>query len=189
MWIGSQHPEPPYILLGQFCTAFYFSYFLILIPLIGLIENTLSDLGTIHTSKNSPQVLSPMSLLSFQRRSFSTEAYSESINSYVDSIFKTISPWWTGRFAEAEGCFKICISPRKDKEGLPTGQYRVLSTLGILLSLEFQHLGYLSYELFLNSKDEILVKLIHKFFNCGCIRYEKEGKFVVYHVRSVDHLN
>jgi len=29
MWIGSQHPEPPYILLGQLCTAFYFSYFLI----------------------------------------------------------------------------------------------------------------------------------------------------------------
>lgn len=54
MWIGSNHPEPPYILLGQLCTAFYFAYFLILVPLIGLIENTLSDLGTINTSKNSP---------------------------------------------------------------------------------------------------------------------------------------
>jgi ubiquinol-cytochrome c reductase cytochrome b subunit len=54
MWIGSNHPEPPYILLGQFCTAFYFAYFLILVPLIGLIENTLSDLGTINTSKNTP---------------------------------------------------------------------------------------------------------------------------------------
>jgi len=54
MWIGSNHPEPPYILLGQLCTAFYFSYFVVLVPLLGLIENTLSDLGTHHTSKNSP---------------------------------------------------------------------------------------------------------------------------------------
>jgi ubiquinol-cytochrome c reductase cytochrome b subunit len=52
MWIGSQHPEPPYIFLGQLCTAFYFAYFLILVPLIGLIENTLSDLATYRTSKN-----------------------------------------------------------------------------------------------------------------------------------------
>jgi ubiquinol-cytochrome c reductase cytochrome b subunit len=56
MWIGANHPEPPFILLGQLCTAFYFAYFLILVPLIGLIENTLSDLGTINPSKNTPQV-------------------------------------------------------------------------------------------------------------------------------------
>nr|YP_008474722.1 apocytochrome b [Glomus cerebriforme]AGJ98104.1 apocytochrome b [Glomus cerebriforme] len=54
MWIGANHPEPPYILLGQLCTAFYFAYFLILVPLIGLIENTLSDLGTFRSSKNTP---------------------------------------------------------------------------------------------------------------------------------------
>nr|AGJ98081.1 apocytochrome b [Glomus sp. DAOM 240422] len=59
MWIGANHPEPPFILLGQLCTAFYFAYFLILVPLIGLIENTLSDLGTINPSKNTPQVCFP----------------------------------------------------------------------------------------------------------------------------------
>ena len=71
MWIGANHPEPPYILLGHLCTAFYFAYFLILVPLIGLIENTLSDLGTINTSKNTPQIC-------FQ--SFSTEGNKENIN-------------------------------------------------------------------------------------------------------------
>jgi ubiquinol-cytochrome c reductase cytochrome b subunit len=71
MWIGANHPEPPFILLGQLCTAFYFAYFLILVPLIGLIENTLSDLGTINTSKNTPQIC-------FQ--SFSTEGNKENIN-------------------------------------------------------------------------------------------------------------
>jgi len=45
-WIGSQHAESPFIELGQFATAFYFAWFLILVPLIGLIENTLFDLAT-----------------------------------------------------------------------------------------------------------------------------------------------
>jgi len=53
MWIWSNHPEPPYILLGQLCTAFYFAYFLILVPFIGLIENTLSDIGTKYSSTPS----------------------------------------------------------------------------------------------------------------------------------------
>jgi ubiquinol-cytochrome c reductase cytochrome b subunit len=44
MWIGSEHPESPYIEIGQFATAFYFLYFLFIIPMIGIIENTLMDL-------------------------------------------------------------------------------------------------------------------------------------------------
>jgi ubiquinol-cytochrome c reductase cytochrome b subunit len=46
LFCGGQHVEEPFITLGQFSTAFYFAYFLILIPLIGLIENTLIDLST-----------------------------------------------------------------------------------------------------------------------------------------------
>jgi ubiquinol-cytochrome c reductase cytochrome b subunit len=45
MWIGSQHPDSPYLEIGQIATAFYFIWFLVLVPLIGLIENTLFDLG------------------------------------------------------------------------------------------------------------------------------------------------
>jgi ubiquinol-cytochrome c reductase cytochrome b subunit len=45
MWIGSQHPDSPYLEIGQVATAFYFLWFLVLVPLIGLIENTLFDLG------------------------------------------------------------------------------------------------------------------------------------------------
>lgn len=84
MWIGSNHPEPPYILLGQLCTAFYFAYFLILVPLIGLIENTLSDLGTINSSKNTPPDLIclcflPLRLLCRYRAELSIEGYNENI--------------------------------------------------------------------------------------------------------------
>ena len=46
MWIGSQHPESPFVEVGQFATAFYFSWFLIIVPIIGLTENTLMDLAT-----------------------------------------------------------------------------------------------------------------------------------------------
>jgi len=52
MWIGSQHPEVPYILLGQICTFFYFAYFLLFVPLLGVVENTLSDLAT-HSTHSS----------------------------------------------------------------------------------------------------------------------------------------
>jgi ubiquinol-cytochrome c reductase cytochrome b subunit len=46
MWIGSQHPNTPYVEIGQIATAFYFSFYLIIVPIIGLIENTLMDLAT-----------------------------------------------------------------------------------------------------------------------------------------------
>jgi len=54
MWIGSQHPDSPYVEIGQISTAFYFLWFLFLVPVIGLIENTLYDLNnpTQIKSKN-----------------------------------------------------------------------------------------------------------------------------------------
>nr|YP_009649342.1 apocytochrome b [Rhizopogon vinicolor]QDA23259.1 apocytochrome b [Rhizopogon vinicolor] len=46
MWIGSQHPDSPYLEIGQISTALYFIWFLIVIPVIGLAENTLMDIAT-----------------------------------------------------------------------------------------------------------------------------------------------
>jgi len=46
MWIGSQHPEEPYVTIGQIATGFYFAWFLFLVPFIGLVENTLFDIAT-----------------------------------------------------------------------------------------------------------------------------------------------
>jgi ubiquinol-cytochrome c reductase cytochrome b subunit len=40
-WIGGCAPESPYLEIGQLATLFYFSYFLIIIPLLGLIEKIL----------------------------------------------------------------------------------------------------------------------------------------------------
>jgi ubiquinol-cytochrome c reductase cytochrome b subunit len=52
MWIGSQHPVSPFIEIGQVATTFYFAWFLIIVPIIGLSENTLLDLATGLKTKN-----------------------------------------------------------------------------------------------------------------------------------------
>ena len=46
MWIGACHPETPYLEIGQTATAFYFLWFLVIVPVIGIIENTFMDLAT-----------------------------------------------------------------------------------------------------------------------------------------------
>jgi ubiquinol-cytochrome c reductase cytochrome b subunit len=46
MWIGSQHPTEPYVSIGQVATAFYFAWFLLIVPVIGISENTLMDIAT-----------------------------------------------------------------------------------------------------------------------------------------------
>ena len=51
MWIGAEHPATPYVEIGQIATAFYFSWFIIIIPIIGLIENTAMDIALIKNTK------------------------------------------------------------------------------------------------------------------------------------------
>nr|YP_009868551.1 cytochrome b [Ophiocordycipitaceae sp.]QKG63757.1 cytochrome b [Ophiocordycipitaceae sp.] len=43
MQLGAKHVESPYIELGQVCTILYFSYFLIIVPVSSIIENTLIE--------------------------------------------------------------------------------------------------------------------------------------------------
>lgn len=45
-WIGSQHPDTPFLEIGQFSTAFYFLWFLAIVPFLGLSENSLMDVAT-----------------------------------------------------------------------------------------------------------------------------------------------
>jgi len=50
LWIGAQHPEDPFVQIGQVATAGYFGYFLVMVPLASLAENTLIDIAI--SSKN-----------------------------------------------------------------------------------------------------------------------------------------
>jgi ubiquinol-cytochrome c reductase cytochrome b subunit len=45
MFIGSQHVESPYVEIGAAATAFYFGWFIVVVPVIGVVENTLMDIS------------------------------------------------------------------------------------------------------------------------------------------------
>jgi ubiquinol-cytochrome c reductase cytochrome b subunit len=44
MQLGAKHVESPFIELGQISTVVYFSYFLVIVPIISLLENTLINI-------------------------------------------------------------------------------------------------------------------------------------------------
>ena len=44
MQLGAKHVESPFIELGQISTVLYFSHFLIIVPVISIIENSLIEL-------------------------------------------------------------------------------------------------------------------------------------------------
>lgn len=46
MYLGSQHAEEPYITIGAIATALYFGWFIVIVPVVGIIENTLMDVAT-----------------------------------------------------------------------------------------------------------------------------------------------
>jgi len=45
MQLGAKHVESPFIELGQLSTILYFAHFLIIVPFITLLENSLIDLA------------------------------------------------------------------------------------------------------------------------------------------------
>jgi ubiquinol-cytochrome c reductase cytochrome b subunit len=51
MQLGAKHVESPFIEFGQISTTLYFSHFLIIVPFITLLENSLIDLATNNDKK------------------------------------------------------------------------------------------------------------------------------------------
>jgi ubiquinol-cytochrome c reductase cytochrome b subunit len=45
MWLGSCHVEQPFVVAGQVATIYYFAHFLLILPVLGIIDNVLSLLG------------------------------------------------------------------------------------------------------------------------------------------------
>jgi ubiquinol-cytochrome c reductase cytochrome b subunit len=45
MQLGAKHVESPFIVFGQISTVIYFAHFLIIVPLISIIENSLMELS------------------------------------------------------------------------------------------------------------------------------------------------
>jgi ubiquinol-cytochrome c reductase cytochrome b subunit len=53
-WLGSQHAEAPFTTIGAIATATYFAWFLVLVPVVGVVENTLADAAVDAQSKTTP---------------------------------------------------------------------------------------------------------------------------------------
>lgn len=51
MQLGAKHVEYPYIEFGQISTFLYFSYFIIIVPFVSVLENTLIDIDYINNTK------------------------------------------------------------------------------------------------------------------------------------------
>ena len=51
MILGAKHVESPFIEFGQISTVLYFSHFLIIVPFISLLENSLIELSITKSSK------------------------------------------------------------------------------------------------------------------------------------------
>jgi len=51
MQLGAKHVESPYIEFGQISTVLYFAHFLIIVPLVSLLENSLIELSTNRVEK------------------------------------------------------------------------------------------------------------------------------------------
>lgn len=51
MWLGAKHVEDPFILLGQITTSIYFIYFIIIVPVVSILENTLIDISLFVKNK------------------------------------------------------------------------------------------------------------------------------------------
>src|SRR5207248_2810982 len=45
MQLGAKHVESPFIEFGQISTVLYFAHFLIIVPFVSLLENSLIELG------------------------------------------------------------------------------------------------------------------------------------------------
>jgi hypothetical protein len=68
MQLGAKHVESPFVELGQISTVLYFSHFLIIVPLVSLLENSLVELHTkkINTLKNLEQIQICFSCVEFK---------------------------------------------------------------------------------------------------------------------------
>ncbi|RYE15986.1 MAG: hypothetical protein EOP34_00655 [Rickettsiales bacterium] len=95
MQLGAKHVESPFIEFGQISTLLYFSHFLIIVPLISLLENSLIELNS--NKKEKADGFSLLLSLSNLYRSFSVIIFSLFISLYntitsekISSIAKTV---------------------------------------------------------------------------------------------------
>ena len=57
MQLGAKHVESPFIEFGQISTALYFAHFVVIVPFVTLLENSLIDLSVSEKDKSFSPIL------------------------------------------------------------------------------------------------------------------------------------
>jgi ubiquinol-cytochrome c reductase cytochrome b subunit len=50
MWCGAMPAEQPYVIISQLATLYWFAYFLVLLPVLGVIEKPLEQPASIEAA-------------------------------------------------------------------------------------------------------------------------------------------
>ncbi len=130
MWIGSQHPITPYVEIGQIATAFYFIWFIVIVPFIGILENTLMDLALDSNKSINPSqggnrnesitegkcnhflLNNPLSQIYLKLYFNKVRLYTTNSKGEIDYKLSDLDLYeWLRGFVDGEGCF--ILSPIK----------------------------------------------------------------------------
>jgi hypothetical protein len=65
MQLGAKHVESPFIEFGQISTVLYFAHFLVIVPVVSLIENSLVDLHLQVNIKNNQNIINKQGISLF----------------------------------------------------------------------------------------------------------------------------
>jgi len=116
MWIGSQHPETPFVEIGQFATLFYFSWFLILVPTIGILEKSMLGLFSeeIKSFESNTNILQISNLNSSHLLRKSNPYISGFRGDLILFEFKTIYPNITRILKVMSAFLKMLETPAYD---------------------------------------------------------------------------
>ncbi len=161
MWIGSQHPTTPFVEIGQVATAFYFSWFIIIVPIIGLLENTLFTIALDYN------------LNKYGNNPFASHSYN--IKIFLGDSYSGIKRGW----------FLPVVSPQIRK--LDTSRrlklLKILGYISILILFTKSQLflnGFLYYIILIFSTSFILYKFIFSLFAIKELYfYILTGKFLI----------
>jgi len=53
MWCGGMPPEQPFVIISQLATLYWFAFFLVVLPLLGVLEKPLPQPATIEDDFNA----------------------------------------------------------------------------------------------------------------------------------------
>nr|QUG09712.1 cytochrome b [Peltigera rufescens] len=90
MQLGAKHVESPFIEFGQISTVLYFSHFLIIVPLISLLENSLIELASKKNTNTNTNTNTQIYQTSAKSAQDLNKLLKEDINIKLDLTFSLV---------------------------------------------------------------------------------------------------